>query len=245
MALKTSNRGRYNFDLMLKTVRHIIAFILLIIGIGLLVWASWPVREQTMLQTILPEAMRVPKDGEPAQAVLEIRQVELEWPESLRIGDSGEIRLAFVPAGVGTPADSSGIKFGDVYDQYNLMAEGRFEVTGVKVEPANPVRESFLAGQKILYAWKITADEAGIYPGTVWLYLRFLPLNESSPSQSPIFVSRVELKITSLWGISGPIARLLGSGAMGLSVIASFDVMIVWITERISRRTRSMQRKIK
>jgi hypothetical protein len=222
---------------MLKTIRHMIGLGLLICGVVLLTWASLPVRQLRLEQTILPAGMQLPNDEQPAEAVLVSRQVILEWPESMRIGDSKEIIMIFEPGGEEGIESSPGIRLSNIYDHYNLMAEGRFEVAGVEVEPANPVRKSLLAGQGIECEWKISAEKTGLYPGTVWLSLRFLPLDGKAPTQSPIFVTSINLKLTSLWGISGPIARLLGGLAIIFGILANIDVMIVWMRKKLSLRT--------
>ena len=224
--IKTIGVERYNRDLMFTTIRRGVGLGLLICSVGLLVWASLPSRVQMMEQVILPAEMKLPNDEQPAKAVLETRQVRLEWPESMRIGDSAEIRLIFESVGEEKQDANSDIELSNVYNQYNLMVEGRFEVSGLKVNPANPLRESLLAGEIISYDWNVTAENAGIYPGTVWLSLRFLPLEGDVPSQAPIFVTKVDIKATSLWGISGPIARLLGGLGVALGIIMLFDVMI-------------------
>ena len=224
--IKTIGVERYNRGLMFKTIRRGVGLGLLICSVGLLVWASLPSRVQMMEQVILPAEMKLPNDEQPAKAVLETRQVRLEWPESMRIGDSAEIRLIFESVGEEKQDANSDIELSNVYNQYNLMVEGRFEVSGLKVNPANPLRESLLAGEIISYDWNVTAENAGIYPGTVWLSLRFLPLEGDVPSQVPIFVTKVDIKATSLWGISGPIARLLGGLGVALGIIMLFDVMI-------------------
>jgi hypothetical protein len=223
---------------MLKTIRHGIGPGLLICGMVLLIWAALPVRQEMMEQIIMPAEMQLPNNEQPGQAVLEPRQVIIEWPESMRIGDVEEIRLTFEPGGKEGVESSSGIEFSNIYNQYNLMAEGRFEVAGVKVEPANPLRESLPPGQSIIYKWRITAQKTGLYPGRVWLSLRFLPLDGKAPTQSPIFVTSINLKLTSLWGISDPAARLLGGLAIIFGILANIDVMIAWRRKKLSQRTR-------
>jgi hypothetical protein len=223
---------------MLRKIRHVTGPGLLFCGAILLAWACFPVRQQMIEQTILPTEMQLPNNGQPAQAVLESRRVILEWPDSMRIGDSEEIKLIFEPSGEATIEGNPGIALSNIYDRYNLMAEGRFEVAGVEVEPANPVRESLTAGQSIVYKWKITAEKTGLYPGKVWLSLRFLPLDGKASTQSPIFITSINLKLTSLGGISGPAARLLGELAIILGIMANIDVMIAWMGNKISQRTR-------
>ncbi|MFZ2096187.1 MAG: hypothetical protein WAV05_06060 [Anaerolineales bacterium] len=225
--LKEVNRNGYNRRLMLNKLRSALSIGMLLMSGCLLIWASIPEQHQVLVQTIPPTGMQLVTGGwEGNPAVLETRQVRLEWPDSLRIGDDGEIRLSFEPApGVATsPSLTAGLR--DVYDSYNLMAEARFEVAGIRTDPTNPVRESMPAGQTVNYHWKISLVQEGVFTGTIWLSLRFLPLDESSPSQEPIFVQRVDIQAASLLGISGPLARLLGGLGIVLSVLVSFDVMM-------------------
>jgi hypothetical protein len=223
---------------MLKTIRHAIGTGLIIYAMVLLIWATLPVRQEMMEQIIMPAEMQLPNNEQPKQAVLENRQVMVEWPESMRIGEVEEIRLTFEPSEKEGVESSSGIGLSNIYNHYNLMAEGRFEVAGVKVEPANPLRESLPPGQSITYKWRITAEKTGLYTGRVWLSLRFLPLDGKAPTQSPIFVTSINLKLTSLWGISGPAARLLGGLVIIFGILANIDVMIAWMRKKLSLRTR-------
>jgi hypothetical protein len=204
----------------------------------MLLWAMWPSQRQQMSQYLEPANMQLPADGQAANpTLLEVRQVRLEWPELLRIGDQAMISLAFVPLKDESDTVVSSASIRNAYASYNLMAEGRFEVAGVNVDPANPRRESLPQGALVNYHWKISAVDAGSYPGEVWLSLRFLPLNGGQANSVLIFVHEVDIRAASLFGLSGPLAR--GTGGVGIVVGLgmSFDVMIDMIKRLTNKGT--------
>jgi hypothetical protein len=210
---------------------------MLLIGICLLIWATLTAKRRVTVQSISPAEMQLPSSGQASQpTILETRQVVLEWPSTIRIGDMAVITLVFEPGKNEPSSDKPQDGFSDVYDKYSLMAEGRFEVAGIRVDPANPTRESMPSGQTVKLKWRVNADKAGEFPGNVWLSLRFLPHDGTETSQTPIFARKVDIHTTSLFGISGPLARLMGGVGIFFSVLVSFDIMIEFV--------RNLRRKI-
>jgi hypothetical protein len=225
----------------MRTIRRMITLVLIMAGLGLLVWACIPLKRQMLVKTILPAEMQAPAGSQGSgEAVLQARRAVVEWPESLRIGDRTMISLAFEPVQNQTSANNRTNGLKDAYTSYNLMAEGRLEVAGLSVNPANPVRESLLTGQTVKLKWTIGALETGKYLGNVWLWLRFLPLDGSSASEVPIFVQEVDIRATSMLGLGGPQARLLG----GMGIIAglglSYDVMIRMFRKLSTKETKEL-----
>jgi len=214
---------------MLKKIRRALSIGLLLFSSGLLIWASLPSKRQVAIQTISPSEMQLPSTTQAViPAILETRQVVLDWPSSMRIGDMGVITLVFEPIPNNPPSNNPQGEFSDVYDNNNIMAEARFEVAGISVNPANPTRESMPSGHSVKFEWQVNLEQAGSYHGNVWLSLRFLPLDGTTASQEPIFVREVDIHAASLFGISAPMARLLGGVGIILSVLIIFDDMISW-----------------
>ncbi len=120
---------------------------------------------------------------------------------------------------------------------YNIMAETKLEAAGVKIEPANPTRVSMLPGQSVHFEWLINPEQAGTYHGKVWLSLRFLPLDGSTPVQVPVYVNEVDLKVTSLMGLSTSMARFVGGVGVLLSLMLVFNDMIHWSKDRKAMKT--------
>jgi hypothetical protein len=226
-----------------RIIQRIVSSILMMCGISLLVWGCIPSTRQVLVQTIPLTEMEVPGDDQGAmEAILEPRQVLLEWPSAVRIGDQEVITLAFEPAQETAGLTDSGGGFTDVYDRFNLMAESRYEVAGIQIDPANPVRESLPAGKTAKFTWNIRVPKRGMYPGRVWLSLRFLPLNGSQASEVPVFVHQVDIRGNSLLGLRGPQARLLGSIGVIVGLASSYDVMISNIKKLTTKeRTKIVQ----
>jgi len=215
---------------MLKKLRHIISLGLLLFSGIFLVWASLPSKRQVVSKVITPSEMQLPfLDQTETQSILENRQVKLDWPNSMRIGEEGVITLTFEQVQEDTLYPSQQDQFADIYDNYNIMAEGRYEVAGISIDPANPIQESMPSGQSMRYRWQISAAQAGSYIGRIWLSLRYLPINGDPAVQVPIFVQEVEIHMTSLLGLSGAMARLVGGVGVLLSVLLVFNDMIGWI----------------
>ncbi len=154
----------------------------------------------------------------------------------MRIGDSYRIVMIFEPAKSEIQLQDSEHGLRNVYEDYNLMAEGRFEVTGLRVEPANPRRESLPAGQTVRFEWLVNAEKEGSFTGDLWLSLRFLPLDGSPASQVPVFVRQVNIRASSLLGLGGPQARLVGGigivAGWGLSLDVMIEVMKRWVKKK-------------
>ena len=175
---------------MLKIIRHIFSLALVSMSLAALVWGVWPGRRSKLVQIIQPGSMQVPGAAS-LLAVLVPRQVIMEWPGLLRIGDQGSIDMVFAPVNGEALSQASVAGFADVYASYNLMAEGRLEAAGVRVKPADPRRESLPAGQTVKYSWQVSAQNAAIYPAKAWLLLRFLPLKGGSASELPVYVHAI------------------------------------------------------
>jgi hypothetical protein len=212
---------------MLRTIRRSWAVILVLVSIFLFVWAAIPNQHQTYVQDIsLPDIKPPNGDGSTALLSMNSRWVTLEWPNSMRIGEMEEITLSFKPvAGNNLAADAQMVE-NSVYERYNLMAEGRFEVAGVRVKPSNPIRESMPEGQVVKFTWQISSNKAGIYDGTVWLSLRLLPLDGSPAIQVPIFIKETTIQATSLFGLNIGMVYILGGVGVALAMItASSDII--------------------
>ena len=223
---------------MLKIFRCVLSLILLVISISLIVWASLPNQHQAITQSISRTEMQLPSSGQVLiLSMMEDRQVVLEWPNSMRIGEMEEITLSFEPVHTDALSSNLATEFSDVYDSYNIMAEARFEVAGIKVSPADPTREAMPSGQSVKFKWQVSTDQAGPYDGTVWLSLRFLPLDGSQASQIPIFIREVGIHSSSLFGLNETMTFVLGGVGVMLAAVIIFDDMIGWVKRWMKNKT--------
>ena len=195
---------------MWKKIRFLLALILLVISIILLVWSFVPAKKRVVVQLLQPTMMSVKSNAGEETAILENRQVRLEWPSSLRIGDEGVIQLDFEVTQEDVSSLNQQSSLVDAYTNHNVMAEANYEVAGMKILPANTTRVSMPPGQPVKIIWKITPEQDGSYLGIVWLSLRFLPLDGNNPIQIPIYVKDIKVQVSSLLGLNGSLARLFG-----------------------------------
>lgn len=215
---------------MFMKIHRFLSLVLLLISVLLIGWASLPNRHQSVTQSISPSEMQLPSIGQGSLAsLMEMRQVLLEWPSSMRIGEKEEITLTFQPVDTGAPSPKQQQESSNIYQNYNIMAEARFEVAGIMVSPPNPTRESMPAGQTVKYKWQISTDHTGFYDGTVWLSLRFLPLDGSQASQVPIFIHEIRIHTSSLLGMNETMAYFAGGSGIILGVVIIIGDMIGWI----------------
>jgi hypothetical protein len=210
-------------------IRHALSLIILLLSVSLIVWALLPNPHQIVTQSILSAEMRLPSSVQvSSSSMMETRQVMLKYPNSMRIGETEEITLVFEPVEDGVSSSNAPAISSDIYYRYNIMTEASFGVTGIWVSPANPTRESMPAGQAVKFRWQISTDRVGSFAGTLWLSLRFLPLDGSQASQVPIFIRDVEIRTSSLFGLNQTMAYLFGGVGMVLATGIVFDDIIAF-----------------
>lgn len=163
------------------------------------------------------------------------RQVVLEWPDSMRIGEDEKIILMFSQVVTDSSSSSQPAGYSDIYSLYNLMAEARYDVSGVSVKPVNPIRESMPTEHSSKFTWIVNAEHPGRYDGTVWLFLRYLPLNGEQASQVPIYIQEVNLQTSSLFGLNEAMAYFLGGAGVVLAAAIVYDDLTAFFRRRIKK----------
>ena len=156
----------------------------------------------------------------PQPAINESRRLTLEFPPTLRAGDSDIVRLTLEVDELGniTPtAQFEGnvvtgevIQFPDLYESHHVVAESRFDIAGVEIRPADLINVPLEKGQTATFRWSIRPSDVGVYRGTIWLYLRFVDKLNGEESRLTVSAQIVEIEAASLVGLSGSAARTAG-----------------------------------
>ena len=215
---------------MFRKLRRVLSIALLLISIAMITWAALPNKHQHVVQSISPVDMQLPQTDQGNNTLsIPARQVKLEWPQSMRIGEDEAITLEFVQVITDSVPSSQPVRFADIYKDYNLMAEARYDVAGMNVSPASSTRKSMPAGQTVKFTWKVNANKAGSYNGTVWLSLRFLPLAGGDGSQAPIYIREINIRTNSLLGLNVSLALLLGGLGVLLAIVIDYDDVLGWL----------------
>jgi len=159
---------------------------------------------------------------------MEKRMMVVETPRRLRVGDGEIIRVSLEMNEDGslTPtAEMDGhevelqpMNIPNLYDDYNLVAEARLDLAGMEVEPYGVIQTPMRPGQRLDFFWSVRAAEAGIYRGTLWLYLNLEPKSGGESDQQALLARPLELKVVSFLGMPAWVGRVLGgvSGVAGL-----------------------------
>lgn len=175
------------------------------------------------------------------------RRLTLEYPTWIRVGDSCVIRLTldaasltnFSPsagAGGSLPGDRS-VKITNPHETYNVIAESRLDLEGTEVQPNTAVSEPLLPGESVAFRWSVRTTEAGTYRGTAWLVLVFVDKASGAQSRMAVSAQPVTIQATSLLGLGGGAARVLG----GLGTVAA-ALLGIPVVPAVRKRLRSRPR---
>ncbi|HMD88464.1 MAG TPA: hypothetical protein VKF38_04820 [Anaerolineaceae bacterium] len=182
----------------------------------------------------------------PEQASLqEKRLLSIEWPSSIRVGDSDIIRLMLevdMQGQITPTVEVSGhkilgrkISIPDLYDADNIFAEARLDMAGMQVSPDGAVRQTMLPGQTLIFYWSISPNQAGTYRGTLWVYLDLVPKSGGEMDQRTLLAYRIDIQSNTVLGLSATTARWFGAGGAVFSSILGFP-FLEKILERLWKR---------
>lgn len=173
-------------------------------------------------------------------AVKEARLLVLEWPPKIRVGDADVIRLTLevndegdlTPTAVIAGHDIRGevVYIPDVYETHRVIAAARLDVAALQIAPNSLIEQPLLPGEKVDFFWSITTNEIGSYRGTVWLYLRFLPLDGGEEVQKPLTAQVIEINSVNLFGMGGTPARVFGSVGIAIGALLGMDDILSLLT---------------
>ncbi|HEX5810276.1 MAG TPA: hypothetical protein VFY25_16515, partial [Anaerolineales bacterium] len=168
----------------------------------------------------------------PQPALPERRRLTLEFPAELRAGDSDLVRLTLEVDDLGniTPTAEIGgnvvtgevIEIPNLYETHHVIAEARFDIAGMEVRPAELRGEPLAPGNSATFYWSIHPQQAGVYRGTVWLYLRFVHKSTGEESRKAVSAQIVEIEAVNLLGMSGSFARTTGVVGSVVGTILGF-----------------------
>ena len=128
-----------------------------------------------------------------------------------------------------------------LYPRFLHMLLGAVAVAGMAVAPDGLVSLSLRPGETVNFRWNIYAAEIGRYRGTVWLYLRYLPLDGGAESRDALKALDIEIQVVNFLGIGGPAARLMGViGVIACGLFGFGDLVsgVRWLRKKITGKRR-------
>ncbi|MGE5224171.1 MAG: hypothetical protein ACM3PY_17155, partial [Omnitrophica WOR_2 bacterium] len=131
------------------------------------------------------------------------------------------------------------IQVPNLYQTHHVFAEARLDMAGVQVSPNEPVSQSLLPGQSVTFYWSVSPERVNTYRGTVWLFLRFLPIQGGTESRQAISAQRIEIRSVDLFGLSGTWARVAGGAGTVIGAALGLDNLIPWIWNILRKKKSS------
>lgn len=184
-------------------------------------------------------------------ALNEKREIEVEWPAVMHVGDGDLVRLTITAAQDGTltptavvggnVAEGDPIDIPDLYDSHTLVATARLDMAGIQVLPQGDISLPMVRGQTVTFLWSLNAPEEGRYKGTLWLYLNLLPKSGGVGEQRLLLARQMDIEARSFLGLPVITARWLGlvgaviGAVLGLPFINQLGV---WLWSRIKQKPR-------
>ncbi len=217
----------------MQKLRLSVAAALMIVSLAALGWGLSPAHSRPRILLLTPSDMMPPGllPAARTSATSEPRQLALQYPSWIRVGDSSVIRLTLDAASVAsvTPLAAAGgnlsadpsVASANAYEAYDVIAEARLDLEGMEVRPSAAVREPLLPGDTAEYRWSVRTTEEGMYRGTAWLILVFVDKANGQQRRVAVSAQPVQIRATSLLGLGGGAARVLGGlGTMAAAVLS-------------------------
>jgi hypothetical protein len=185
--------------------------------------------------TLIP-APALPTPG--PTAIVEERTVELEWPDSMRVGDGEVIRLSLVPwsqgAYVVTPeiaghqVESTTVPLPVTRPGYHGYLSASLTAAGLEVVAAGPTEQPLQPGGSNTWHWTISAAQPGTYRPVVNVTARWEPRPGSSASgrlEEVVWSRVVTVEARAFLGLSGAQVDVLGLGGSVLGTVAGLPFL--------------------
>jgi hypothetical protein len=216
--------------------------------------SSPPLTQQAIVppNTPLPAPTQAPT---PLPAIPESRLLFMEWPPTIRVGDSRRIHLSLQVDTEGrlTPTVSEAgnvsrgvpLQIPNLYETHNVVVEARFDIAGLEVSPQGDVMEPMQPGQAVNFYWSVKPTEVGTYQGTIWLHLHFIPLQGGADSRIALTAQPVEINAINFLGLGGTPARILGGVGVLLGSVLSLDNILSWVWGLLKKKAASPTTRLK
>jgi hypothetical protein len=172
------------------------------------------------IETAFPSPSPLPTAPAPtATPTIEERTIEVEWPGTLKLGDSDVVRLALFPSEGGYSAQleypEHTLELGEVevpyLPGYQAQAIARMDAAGIEFEPRGDQLQTLQQGAPISWSWTISPQSAGRHRLSLQIRLRWIPLaDEERTTEVVLWRDTLEIHVQAPLGLSAPQARMLG-----------------------------------
>ena len=159
----------------------------------------------------------------PAEQV--IGRIQMEWPESIRVGDLVEMRLIFLPESEQINSEDTPkadpINMVEQESSLESILSARLELAGIAQKPSGVISQQLSLDHPVTFLWRLRAAQSGAFSGNMWLTaVPILSLNIESAHR--VILNRpVILTARRFMGLSGVESRVFGvlCAFVGLTLI--------------------------
>ena len=193
----------------------------------------------TALASLMPEPTAVSPGLQP---LTELKVIELEWPSTIRLGDSDVIRLALIPSEDGYTAQAD-------YNEHNLASQNveitrptgytlsaiaRLDGAGFTISPTGNQTIQVQPGEKVTWRWSLSPLSTGRQRISIIMILHWQPDSPAfgQPRDSMVFDRNLEIKVISFMGM-----RRSDAVTLGFSGLLVGGVLGVWVIGGSRRKT--------
>ena len=169
-------------------------------------------------------------------SIPENRLITFIFPQKMRVGDSDNIQLTFGIDSLenGESEEISPLAFknseykqnGNIFDSYHVIAEARLEMSSIEYLPTGDISEALLPAIPVTFLWNIRSRQAGLYQGTVWLHLVFVPKAGGQDIRQVLTAQRMNIEMVDLFGLDGRAARILGIIGIILGIMLGLEYFL-------------------
>jgi hypothetical protein len=222
-----------------RILRFFLAVVLLIFTVIILVTITWPAPSEKNifhLPFVIDEKYQL--DGN--------RWLTWDYPLYARVDDTEMVKLTLDISEMNnistTESSNSSKAVGrnqNVFDTYNVIAEARLDLEGMKISPQGSILESLTPGEKANFYWKLTPTDTGIVRGTLWFYVDLIPKKGGDLTQIPVIAKPIEIQVNSLMGIPVSFWRWL----CALGILLSSVLIFPFLEERLMKFRRPSHKK--
>lgn len=194
-------------------------------------------------ETTAPGTAPVPNVPANVTPQLEPHTAELEWPPTMRLGDSASVRFSLVPSAEGYTL-TTGTSGSQVLTQtlvvrrlagYDVEAVAELSGVAFDIAPAQPVSVPLPLGEPATWRWTVKPRTPGTHLLTIDVRLRWVPLAEANraPRTAQIWSRPMRLEVITLAGLSTGWVWLVGFGGVAVGALLSGWAIGRWPWRRI------------
>ena len=199
-----------------RKIRIGLGFLILAASILFLVWGYWPVHRELRVR---------PVSVNPGSAPESQRAITLLLPSKIRVGEAGVVRLTLdLDALQDALRATGGTASSNYYDTHNVIAEARFDLPGIAVRPSDLISAPVSQGQTAVFYWTLRPDQAGKFPGTIWLYLRLVDKLTGEERRETVSAQIVQIDAVKFLGLKVDRVQIIGTVGFVIGLFLSFPL---------------------